>query len=457
MPDGVYWDREKETLAVEAREERILALLLEQLRYAYEQLPFYRRHYDRHGFQPNAVKALEDFTARVPVITKDMLRQDQAEHPPFGSYLGCEHHEVTRIHGSSGTSGKPTLYAISRGDWSYIADVMAQGFYTCGVRPSDTVQLATVFSLFMGGWGALLAAERIGASAFPLGAGETERQLELMYRVGSTVLVTTPTYALHMLETARQLGYDPQASPLRLGIFVGEPGAGIPGTRRALEEGWGITVRDCATTSEMTPWATNAECAEGAGVHLLNDEVWTELVDKDDPHVHLRDGEPGAVVYSHVRRRSQPMIRFWSGDESHMTHAPCPCGRTYPRLPDGVYGRLDDMLIIRGANVYPSQIRRSLLEVPGTGVEFTVVLEREGALDKATVHVEYDPSATGQSDADRARLAERVRRKLKNDTNVHFEVEVREPNTLERAVSKARRVDDRRPRHRPPSPSSTPA
>ncbi len=174
-----------------------------------------------------------------------VLREDQAEHPPFGSYLGCERHDVVRIHGSSGTSGKPTLYAISRGDWSYIADVMAQGFYTCGVRPSDTVQLATVFSLFMGGWGALLAAERIGASAFPLGAGEAERQLELMYRVGSTVLVTTPTYALHMLETARQLGYDPHASPLRLGVFVGEPGSGIPGTRRALEEGWGITVRDC--------------------------------------------------------------------------------------------------------------------------------------------------------------------------------------------------------------------
>src|SRR5690606_22965668 len=138
--------------------------------------------------------------------------------------------------------------------------------HTCGVREDDIVQLATVFSLFMGGWGALLGAERIGATAFPLGAGETERQLELMHRIGSTVLVSTPTYALHMLETARRLGYDPAASPLRLGIFSGEPGAGIPGTRRALEEGWDIVVRDCATTSEMTPWATNAECEAGRGV-----------------------------------------------------------------------------------------------------------------------------------------------------------------------------------------------
>jgi phenylacetate-CoA ligase len=148
---------------------------------------------------------------------------------------------------------------------------MAQGLYTCGVRRGDIVQLATVFSLFMGGWGSLLGVERLGATAFPLGAGETERQLELMHRVGSTVLITTPTYALHMLETAKSLGYDPAASPLRLGIFIGEPGSSIPGTRHALETGWGITVRDMATTSEMTPWATNAECEKGNGVHVMQD------------------------------------------------------------------------------------------------------------------------------------------------------------------------------------------
>ena len=142
---------------------------------------------------------------------------------------------------------------------------MAQGLYTCGVRPGDVVQLATVFSLFMGGWGALLGVERLGATAFPLGAGETERQIDLMYRIGSTVLITTPTYALHMLETARSFGYDTASSPLRLGIFIGEPGSSIPGTRQALEQGWGIKVRDMATTSELTPWATNAECDDGQG------------------------------------------------------------------------------------------------------------------------------------------------------------------------------------------------
>jgi len=445
-----FWNPGKETRTREEREAEVLGLMQRQLRYAYEQLPFYRRHYERAGFHPDQVTSVARFTELVPVITKQMLRDDQAEHPPFGSYVGPQGVDVCRVHGSSGTSGKPTLYAISRDDWDYIADVMAQAFFTCGVRPGDVVQLATVFSLFMGGWGSLLGIERLGATAFPIGAGETERQIELMWRVNSTVLVTTPSYALHMLEVARKMGLDPSKSPLRLGIFIGEPGSSIPGTRQALETGWGIVVRDMATTSEMTPWGTNAECEKGHGVHVMQDEVWTEIVAKDNPNRALPDGESGAVVYTHLRRQSQPMIRFYSGDESHMTYEPCGCGRTYPRLPMGVYGRLDDMLLIRGANVYPSQVQRSLLSVPGTGIEFKIVLERNGALDTATVRVERDPAACTDNLVEfDSELIKLIKRRLKNDTNINFEVEVLAPNSLERAISKANRVDDRRPRFRP--------
>jgi len=445
-----YWDEAKETLPRQEREQQTLSALQSTLHHAYDSLPFYRRHYDAQGFHPASVRSLQDFTGKVPVITKQMLRDDQEEHPPFGSYLGVETGELARIHGSSGTSGKPTLYAFSKRDWKYIAEVMAQGLYTCGVRPGDRVQLSTVFSLFMGGWGALLGTERIGAAAFPLGSGETERQLELMHRIGATVLVCTPTYALHMLETAAVLGYDASLSPLRLGVFIGEPGSAIPGTRARLESGWGIQVRDMATTSEMTPWATNAECELGTGVHVLQDEVWTEVVEKDDYARSAPDGQSGALVYTHLRRDSQPMIRFLSGDESRMTYEPCACGRTYPRLPDGVYGRLDDMLLIRGANVYPSQVQRSLLEVPGTGVEFVIVMTREGSMDCATVRVERDPTlALDDTGAFDAELTSRVQKKLKNDTSVTFDIEILPPNTLERAVSKAKRVDDRRPAYRP--------
>ena len=447
---AAYWDEAKETLPREEREQNTLTALRSMLHRVYDYLPFYRRHYDAHGFRPDSVKTLQDFTERVPVITKQMLRDDQEENPPFGSYLGVGSADLARVHGSSGTSGKPTLYAFSKRDWDYTAGVMAQGLHTCGVRPTDRVQLSTVFSLFMGGWGALLGTERIGAAAFPLGSGETERQLELMHRIGSTVLICTPTYALHMLETAAVLGYDTAASPLRLGIFIGEPGSAIPGTRSRLESGWGIQVRDMATTSEMTPWGTNAECERAAGVHVMQDEVWTEVVEKDDYAKLAPEGQSGALVYTHLRRDSQPMIRFLSGDESRMTYEPCACGRTYPRLPDGVYGRLDDMLLIRGANVYPSQVQRSLLEVPGTGVEFVIALTREGSLDSATVRVERDPTLEiSDVPAFHSELAARVQRKLKSDTGVTFQVEILAPNTLERAVSKAKRVDDQRPKYRP--------
>lgn len=445
-PNGIYWDREKETRPRAEREREVLVLLQRQLHRAYAELPFYRSHYDAHDFHPDQVRSLADYTRLVPVITKKMLRADQAANPPFGSYLGVPESEIARVHGSSGTSGAPTLYGISRGDWEHIADVMAQGFYTAGMRPEDRVQLATVFGLFIGGWGSLLGCERIGATTFPIGAGETEQQLELMYRVGSTVLISTPTYALHMLEQASSLGYDTAASPLRLGIFIGEPGAAIPGTRQVLEKGWGMTVRDLATTSEMTPFATNAECAEGRGVHLLQDQVWAEIVDKGDPNLPVPDGDSGGVVYTHLHRQSQPMIRFACGDESHMTHEPCPCGRTYPRLPSGVYGRLDDMLIIRGANVYPSQVQHALLSVPGTGVEFVIVVDRESTMDSATLRVEYDPTVRpADPESFKQELADTVRAQLKNDTNINFDVEVLDPDTLERAVSKAKRVIDRRP------------
>lgn len=182
----------------------------------------------------------------------------------------------------------------------------------------------------------------------------------------------------------------------------------------------------------------------------MQDEVWTEIVAKDAANRALPDGESGALVYTHLRRHSQPMIRFYSGDESHMTYEPCGCRRTYPRLPMGVYGRLDDMLLIRGANVYPSQVQRSLLSVPGTGIEFKIVLERNGALDTATVRVERDPAArTDKLEEFDGELIQLIKRRLKNDTNINFEVEVLPPNSLERAISKANRVDDRRPRFRP--------
>lgn len=445
-----YWNEAKETRDPAEREQEILIHLQEQLAYVYENLPFYREFYDRHKFHPSQVQTLDDFTGKVPILTKDMLREEQEQHPPFGRYLGFDPEvEGLHIHGSSGTTGRPTFYLFSRADLDYIRDVMAQAFYTAGVRPSDIVQISTDLGMFMGGWGTLWGVERIGAKAFTPGAGNAERHIRLMYQVGSTVLVTTPTFALRLLDVARGLGFDTAQSPLRLGIFIGEPGAGIPGTKRALEEGWGITALDCASTSETTPWATNVECPEKRGMHVINDEVYTEIVAKDDPTRRVGEGESGAVIYSHVNRKGQPMIRFWSGDESRMVTDRCPCGRTYPRLPDGVYGRVDDMLIIRGVNVYPSSIQRALLEVPDLGSEHRIVLERKAQMDEVTILVEYAPqylqSAPSSEHAEKlAHLRARASNHLAAVTSVRLSIELVEPDSLERFDVKARRVIDKR-------------
>ncbi|MBE3558371.1 MAG: phenylacetate--CoA ligase family protein [Ktedonobacteraceae bacterium] len=393
-----------------AREQLILDLVREQLTYVYENLPFYHELYDRHSFHPSEVQTLDDFTRKVPIVTKDLLRQEQEQHPVFGRYLGFDLEDGIHIHGSSGTMGRPTFYLFSSADLEYIREVMAQAFYIAGVRLNDIVQISTDLGMFMGGWGTLWGVERIGAKAFTPGAGNAERHVRLMYQVGSTVLVTTPTFALRLLDTARSLGYDTTQSPLRLGTFIGEPGAGIPGIKRALEEGWGIAALDCASTSEMTPWATNVECPHKQGMHVINDEVYTEIVAKDDPSRRLSEGESGAVIYTHLRRKGQPMIRFWSGDESRMVSDPCPCGRTYPRLPDGVYGRVDDMLLIRGVNVYPSTIQRALLEIADLGSEHRIVLERKTYMDEVTIVIEYAPHyLQTKSEAEHATYLEHLR------------------------------------------------
>jgi phenylacetate-CoA ligase len=446
--DEAFWNREKETLDAAVRAETILRDIKEQLRYVYAKLPFYREYYDVHGFHPDMVRTLDDFTRKVPVLTKDTLRLEQEAHPPFGRYLGFPLADGHHVHGSSGTTGRPTFYLFSRPDIAYTRRVMAQALFTAGVRPRDIVQISTDLGMFMGGWGALWGAEEIGAACFTPGAGNAERHVRLMYEVGSTVLITTPTFGLRLLDEARARGYDPARSPLRLGIFIGEPGAGIPGTKAALEAGWGIKALDCATTSEMTPWATNVECEERRGVHVLQDEVYTEIVAKDDPQRLLPDGESSAVVYTHLRRKGQPMIRFWSGDESRMTSAPCPCGRTYPRLPDGVYGRVDDMLILRGVNVYPSAVQRALLEVEGLGSEHRIVLTRRGAMDEATIRVEYDPRLAPDGKEPPPEqlqvVLDRTLEHLRAVTGVRFNIELIAPNSLERFDVKARRVLDQR-------------
>jgi phenylacetate-CoA ligase len=451
--DKKYWDEERETRDPKQREVLILEQLQKQLEYVYAQLPFYTRLYDEHGVKPSDVKSLEDFTTKIPVVTKKMLIADQAEHPPFGSYAGpIADDDVARIQGSTGTSGTPTFYRVSKKDWNRAADLQAMAYWSAGMRPWDVFQIAFPFSLFFGGWGVLQGAEKLGATCFPIGVVDSERQIELMYKLGSTVFTATPSYGMHLMSVAEKMGKDLRDGPVKRLLIGGEAGGCVPGTRDALRAGWGAMTHDSGTTSEMYPFGSNIENAAGEGVHCIIDEVYTEIVDRDDSSVPVPYGTRGAIVYTHLWRESQPMIRFWAGDESVMEPGPTSCGRTYPRLPLGVIGRLDDMLVIRGANIYPSTVETGLRSVHGLGPEFLITVQKSGAMDEMSVQVEYGAElakgfAAAEDSAKRQKLAElrkEAEAQLKRITNIRVPVEIIEPGTLPESVFKAQRVRDLR-------------
>ncbi len=308
---------------------------------------------------------------------------------------------------------------------------MAQ--WCAGVRPDDVVQVGFPFGLFFGGWGVVQGAERIGATLFPIGITDSERHLELIARLGSTVFSATPSYCIHLLSVAERVGIDLRASTVRHLLVGGEAGGSLPGTREIIGEGWGATVADAGSTSEMYPFQTNVGCEAGTGTHLITDEVFTEVVDRADPSVPASVGERGAVVYTHLWRDSQPMIRFAPGDETYLDDAPCPCGRTYPRLPEGILGRLDDMLVIRGANVFPSAVETALRAVPGLGPEFRIRVHKHGALDELTVEAEGGEDLRAQTE-----------QTLHKVLGIRTSLTLLAPGTLPETTFKARRVVDER-------------
>lgn len=443
--DSPYWFPELETMPAERREASIVEKLRAALQYVHARSPFYRRKWDDAGVDVSAVQSLADF-ARLPVTTKAELRAAQAEHPPFGDYLCIPGSEIFHVHGTSGTTGRPTAFAVGRDDWRRIANAHARIMWGMGIRPSDTVFIASPFSLYVGSWGALAGAERLGARAFPFGAGapgQTLMAVRWLREMRPEVFYGTPSYALYLAETARQQGLDPARDfGFRLMFFSGEPGAGLPTTRQRIEETFGAACIDSGSMGEMLPWMTDGECSERRGMHLWQDIVYTEVV-HPETHAAVPAGGEGTPVYTHLERTSQPMVRLLSGDLTTWTDEPCSCGRTYPRLPRGIYGRIDDMFIVRGENIYPSAIEETLRAAEGFGGEFRVIISREEEMDTLLIQAERAPGA-GEADS----LASRLEDRLKAVLGVRAMVHVVAPGTFERTEFKARRVVDQRDLYR---------
>ncbi len=448
LPDPAdrHWFPVRETMPAGDREKTTIERLRVVMGYAYSNSPFYRGKWDQAGVHPDHIKSLEDFE-RVPVVTKGDLLEAQVRAEPFGDYLCVPESEVHHIHGTSGTTGRPTVFALGRGDWEATANAHARVMWGAGIRPGDTVFVAAIFSLYVGSWGILLGAERLRAKCFPFGAGAsgmTARAARWLNLVKPQAFYSTPSYALHLAEVARDEGFDPGDFGLKVMLFSGEPGASIPSIRQRLVDAFGAKVIDCGTMGEMTPWMSASGSRESSnGMLLWQDIVYHEIT---DPATHRRVpyGSQGTPVYTHLERTSQPMIRLASGDLTHWVDGPTPCGRTYPFLPKGIYGRIDDMFTIRGENVYPSDIDATLNELAQYGGEHRIIITRQGTMDELLVRLDASPEVYAAGEAAIEKLREKAAAELQKGLGVRAKVEVVEADAFPRTDHKARRVIDDR-------------
>lgn len=446
-PKQRFWFPERETMAPGDRDGAILKRIQEVMHYAYANAPFYRNKWDEAGIHPEHIRSLEDFE-RVPVVTKQELRSAQENSPPFGDYLCIPDSEVHRINGTSGTTGRPVIFSIGKNDWDAIANAHARVMWSFGIRPGDMVFVGALFSLYIGSWGILAGSERLRAKSFPFGAGaagQTAIAARWLKLVKPKAMYNTPSYALHLAEVARDEGIDPREFGIKIMMCSGEPGGSIPAIRNKMEETYGAKVVDCGTMAEMTPWMSASGNSEtDLGMVLWQDIVYHEVC---DPKTYSRVpyGSKGTPVYTHLERTSQPMIRLASGDLTLWEEGPAPCGRTYPYLPNGLMGRIDDMFQIRAENVYPSDIEAIVAGLPEYGGEHRVIITRSGAMDELFVQIEATTEIYHAGDSAVENLRNKAARLLQRGIGVRAKVEVLAPNSLERAQHKARRViDDRK-------------
>ncbi|HYK74381.1 MAG TPA: AMP-binding protein [Pseudoneobacillus sp.] len=441
LPDSNenYWYKEIETASKEDLDELIFSKVKNVLHYAYENSGFYQRKWGRIGFHPNDINSLKDFD-QVPITTKAEIREDLEEYAPFGSNVCIPYSEVHRIQGTSGTTGKPTVFSFGKEDWERIAHQHARIMWSFGMRPNDLLFIASPLSLYIGSWGALIGAERLGAKTFPFGAGQagqTEKAVAWLKEVKPTVFYGTPSYALYLAEKAKEMGVDPKEFGFRILFFSGEPGAGVPATKKKIEDTFGGICIDSGTMAEVTPWMSNTECEHRQGVHLWQDVVYTEVVDQHTKKL-VPYGKEGVPVYTPLERTSQPVIRYWSGDLTTWTDEPCSCGRVYPRLPKGIYGRIDDMVTVRGVNVYASLLENVIRRIEGLGEEFVLIVTREHIMDVVTVQCETLGTRSEKE------LIEQLSKELKRECGVTFKIEMLALGKLERTQFKAKRVIDMR-------------
>lgn len=432
--DPDVWS-ELETWSRDRIESLQLERLKAQLSYVGERSDYYRRRWSELGFDPRDVRELTDL-AQLPTVRKADYVASLEEDSPWGSMLAAPLDDVRRVHFSSGTTSAPTPVCWTQHDLDRWADLYARSAYSQGVRSRDVYQSLFGYAWFVGGLGVTEAYARIGCTVIPGGSAETERQIDVMERYGTTAVSGTPSFMLHLAETAERLGRPLTGNRVSRIQVGGEPGGAIPATRHSIEERWGAKVFDGYGSLEFQPIAW--ECEHQQGGHLAEDFAYAEVVDAvtGDP---VPDCTPGVLVLTHLDKQATPFVRWWTGDVVVRDSTPCSCGRTLSRLPGGVVGRGDDMLVVRGVNLFPSAIENVVRHTPGLNGEHQIVIDRDvtdpvtGYLTGIKLRVETDAGATDH-------VAHDLGRAIRAELTVRALVETVPSGTLTRSTHKSKRV-----------------
>ncbi|MGI6550262.1 MAG: phenylacetate--CoA ligase family protein [Syntrophomonadales bacterium] len=430
----MYWNQEIECMSRKELDELKLRRLKETVFRVYSFVPSYKAKMDEMGITPSDIQTLEDIS-KLPFTTK----QDLRDNYPFGLFA-VPMTDVVRIHSSSGTTGKPTVVGYTKRDLDKWAELMARALTCAGATRYSVVQNAYGYGLFTGGLGVHYGAEKIGASVIPSSGGNTKRQVMLMQDFGTTVLTCTPSYALHMHEVMTEMDIKPSQLKLKSGIFGAEPWS--ENMRRDLENRLEINAFDIYGLSEIMGPGVAIECPEKEGLHLFEDNFIVEIINPDTGEV-LPPGEKGELVLTTISKEALPMIRYRTRDLSSLISEPCPCGRTHIRM-NKVLGRSDDMVIIRGVNVFPSMVESVLLTIDNVEPYYLLVVDRVNNLDQLEVWVEVSEKAFSDEVRKLEQLGRLITRELESSLGVAVKVKLVEPKSLQRSEGKAKRVEDRR-------------
>lgn len=431
----MIWNEKIETMPLEDLKNLQSERLVKLVRYVYERCPVYHDKFNRAGITPSDIRSIDDIT-KLPFTTK----LDMRDNYPYGLF-STPRQEVVEIHVSSGTTGNPTLVGYTREDIKLWSEVMARALCCAGAQPDDIIQIAYGYGLFTGGLGFHYGALEMGLTIIPTSSGQTKRQLKIMQDFHPRILACTPSYCLYMAEEAREMGLDPRKGSWRIGIFGAEPWS--EAMRKEIEETWNMTATDIYGLSEIIGPGVSQECGFKQGLHLFSDVFYPEIIDPETGQP-VPEGQDGELVITTLTKQAIPLIRYRTRDIVSMTTEPCRCGRTSPRT-SKIKGRTDDMIVVRGINVFPSQIEHVLLGIEGTHPHYQLVIDRQAhKLDEVEIMVEVDEKIFSDEIKQMRALEQKIKKEIEAVLSIGVKVKLVEPKTIQRSEGKAKRVVDKR-------------